>query len=135
MRILAPAAILLALAVPACATEPSPLRSGEALTKECADLQPTFRKYQELLDLRDWKIVYLCEPHPNVAGAVGVSHIFPAEKSAMIWIYPDAPDKVEVILHEMMHVVVEYVRAAGSELVEENTVRTLVLAIQKGDGA
>jgi hypothetical protein len=49
----------------------------------------------------------------------------PATREIGAVIDPDAPDLELTVLHELAHAVLSYVRAADSELVEENAVRTI----------
>ena len=86
----------------------------------------TARKWREGLELRDWTIVVFCEADPDLKDtAEGTNEMVMEERTALIRIHPKAPDMAEVALHEMLHIWIQFVRQADSDVVDEQVVRIL----------
>lgn len=103
-----------------------------AATK-CAKLEPFFADWQGKLALRDWKISYSCERRkPTSDGEIvlGETELDASERSASVWISPDASNAEAIVVHELLHVVIAQTREADSELVEEQAVRMLTLLLR-----
>jgi hypothetical protein len=119
---------------------PAPERPGQeaiAAPDQCGDLFGYVTKWAQALRLNDWKITAGCVSLPAANNAWAISHVEVLTREITIAIDPTAPDHELAVLHELLHAFLSQVRAADSELVEEQGVRTISeLAIcreKKGD--
>lgn len=99
----------------------------------CAKLEPFFAEWQGKLSLRDWRISYSCERRRMTADGellLGETELDANERTASVWISPDASNAEAIVVHELLHIVIAETREADSELVEEQAVRMLVLLLR-----
>ncbi len=75
--------------------------------------------------MEDWHISIACLEIPEEEKAWALSYVEPTTKEIGIVVDPDAPDIEKTVAHELTHGILTFVRAANSELVEENAVRVL----------
>jgi hypothetical protein len=135
MRHLAILALSLSVSCGGCATSNAvrvpdvgmvvPEAGAESALGKCGDLLGMQSKWAQALRIQDWKIQMVCADIPDSENAWALSYVEPATREIGAVIDPDAPDLELTVLHELAHAVLSYVRAADSELVEENAVRTL----------
>lgn len=109
------------------AMDPAPL------TLACTELGEYLSSWQRRLELRDWTVGYFCRPDPDLGDeAEGTTSVYQEERVVAIYIHPAAPDQEEVAAHELVHVLLGFVREADSDLVEEQAVRTLTRLLIAG---
>lgn len=103
------------------------------LTPACAAVGGYLTAWQERLELRDWTVGYYCRPDPDLGDeAEGTASLSQEERATLIYVHPSAPDQEEVAAHELVHVLLGFIRAADSQLVEEQAVRTLTRLLIAG---
>lgn len=103
------------------------------LPAACAEVGGYLATWQARLELRDWTVGYSCLPDPEFGEeAEGTTTASQEERTALVHIHPKAPDQEEVAAHELLHIMLGFVRAADSDLVEEQAVRTLTRLLIAG---
>ncbi len=119
-------------AVPALSPTIVPLETAP-ISPACASAGDYLTAWQTQLELRDWTIGYYCRPDPELGDeAEGTASMSQEERAALVYIHPTAPDQEEVAAHELVHILLGFVRAADSDLVEEQAVRTLTRLLVAG---
>jgi hypothetical protein len=135
MRHLAILALSLSVSCGGCATSNAvrvpdvgmvvPEAGAESTLGKCGDLLALQSKWARILRLEDWHLTMVCAETPPEENAWALSYVEPATREMGAVIDPRAPDIELTVAHELSHALLSFVRAADSELVEENAVRTL----------
>lgn len=133
------------LLVAACATVPgsievatppsqttSPTDPGKATISEatqCGDLVPVAQHFVHMLKMQDWEVKLFCIEIPDEQKAWAFSIPDTDRKKIDIVIDPRGPDFGMALLHEILHGFIQEVSDANSDLINEQSVRTLARAL------